>query len=145
MTFNIIFEGDSKIIKALLIGFSIVIFSLVSGPAPARTGSVKAFVSILPQAYFVERVGGSYVDVEVLVGPGQSPATFEPTPKQMARLGEARVYFTIGTPFEKGFIDTVAHTHSHLEIVDTRKSVSLRYFRIEGPGETDFKVERTIA
>ena len=129
MTFNIMVDGDSKMKKALMTGFSIVIFSLVSGPAAARTGSVKTFVSILPQAYFVERVGGSYVDVEVLVGPGQSPATYEPTPKQMARLGEAEVYFRIGTPFEKGFIDKLADTHKHLEIVDTRKGVSLRYFK----------------
>jgi zinc transport system substrate-binding protein len=69
------------------------------------------------------------VKVEVLVGPGQSPATYEPTPKQMARLGEAAVYFRIGTPFEKGFIDKLADTHKRLEIVDTRKGVSLRYFK----------------
>jgi zinc transport system substrate-binding protein len=115
--------------KTLLACFSIVILSLISGPAAAATSRIKAFVSILPQAYFVERVGGSYVDVEVLVGPGQSPATYEPTPKQMARLGEAAVYFRIGTPFEKGFIDKLADTHKHLEIVDTRKGVSLRYFK----------------
>ena len=115
--------------KVLLICFSILIPLVISGPAAADTSRIKAFVSILPQAYFVERVGGPNVEVEVLVGPGQSPATYEPTPKQMARLGEAVVYFRIGTPFEKGFIDKLADTHKHLEIVDTRKGVSLRYFK----------------
>ena len=90
---------------------------------------IKAFVSILPQAYFVERVGGPYVDVEVMAGPGQSPATYEPTPKQMVRLGNSQVYFRIGTPFEKGFIDKVSDTHKNLKIVDTRKGVPLRYFK----------------
>ena len=89
-------------------------------------------MSILPQAYFVERVGGPYVDVGVLVGPGQSPATYEPTPKQMAGLGNAQVYFSIGTPFEKGFIDKVADTHKDLDIVDTREGVTLLYFRRSG-------------
>ena len=115
--------------KVLLICFSILIPLVISGPAAADTSRIKTFVSILPQAYFVERLGGPHVQVEVLVGPGQSPATYEPTPKQIARLGEAAVYFRIGTPFEKGFIDKLADTHKHLEIVDTRKGVSLRYFK----------------
>jgi zinc transport system substrate-binding protein len=115
--------------KVLLICFSILIPLFISSPAAADTHRIKAFVSILPQAYFLERVGGPHVKVEVLVGPGQSPATYEPTPKQMALLGEAAVYFRIGTPFEKGFIDKLADTHKRLEIVDTRKGVSLRYFK----------------
>ena len=116
--------------KASLSGLTItLIFSFSLAVTAAETGKIKTFVSILPQAYFVERVGGPYVDVDVLVGPGQSPATYEPTPKQMARLGKAHVYFRIGTPFEKGFIDKVADTHKNLVIVDTRKGISLRTFR----------------
>ena len=61
---------------------------------------IRSFVSILPQAYFVEEVGGGLVQVDVLVGPGQSPHTFEPTPKQAAKLTEAQIYFRIGLPFE---------------------------------------------
>ena len=99
------------------------------GPADAESGKVRAFVSILPQAYFVERIGGDAVDVEVLVGPGRSPATYEPTPKQMTALGGARVYFRVGTPFEKGFIDKVRSTFQELMIIDTRKGVPLRHFQ----------------
>ena len=99
----------------------------LTSTSPAHE-KIQAFVSILPQAYFVERVGGPYVDVEVMAGPGQSPATYEPTPKQMVRLGNSQVYFRIGTPFEKGFIDKVADTYKNLKIVDTRKGVPLRDF-----------------
>ena len=117
--------------RQLLIGvISIVWFSVCGSALSADSQTtIKAFVSILPQAYFVERIGGSYVDVEVLVGPGQSPATYEPTPKQMAELSRAQVYFRIGTPFEKGFIDKTKKTYKNLHIVDTRKGVPLRYFR----------------
>lgn len=111
-----------------------IVFCLVD-PIGAETAKIKAFVSILPQADFVKRVGGPYVDVEVLVGPGQSPATYEPTPKQMAGLGEAQVLFRIGTPFEKGFMDKVAELYEGLEVVDTRKGVPLRYFRRSGGRE----------
>ena len=35
------------------------------------------------QSLFAERIGGAEVQASVLVGPGQSPETFEPTPRQM--------------------------------------------------------------
>jgi zinc transport system substrate-binding protein len=89
---------------------------------------VNVFVSIPPQAYCVERIGGSAVDVDVLVGPGHEPSTYEPTPKQMARLGQAQVYFRIGTPFEDGFIGKIEKIFKGLRIVDTRQGVPLRYF-----------------
>lgn len=109
----------------LLIAFSL--FILLS-PIQARSATVQSFVSILPQAYFVERVGGQLVGVEGLVGEGHSPATYEPTPKQMARLGRAQVYFRIGAPFEQGLITKVSATFDSLRIVDTRNGVTLRYF-----------------
>ena len=77
-----------------------VFFSLAQVRVLRAEERVKVFVSILPQAFFVEQVGGSRVEIDVLVGPGQSPATYEPTPKQMARLPRADIYFSIGVPFE---------------------------------------------
>jgi zinc transport system substrate-binding protein len=88
--------------------------------APARIG---VFVSVLPQAYFVERIGTDHVTVDVLVGPGQSPHTFEPTPRQMARLGKARVFFTIGVPFENTLLPKISRSFQDLLIVDTREGV----------------------
>ncbi len=55
---------------------------------------VAVMVSILPQVWFVEEIGGDQVLVEALVGPGHSPATFEPTTKQMVRLQAAKAFFS---------------------------------------------------
>jgi zinc transport system substrate-binding protein len=118
--------------RAARFSVSIVLMLSVVGVVGAEEKKINAVVSILPQAEFVERVGGRHVDVHVLVGPGQSPATYEPGPQQMARLGEAHVLFRIGTPFEKGFMDKVAGLYKDLEIVDTRKGVPLRYFKSRG-------------
>ncbi|MFQ6008440.1 MAG: metal ABC transporter solute-binding protein, Zn/Mn family [Candidatus Zixiibacteriota bacterium] len=87
---------------------------------------LKVFVSILPQAYFVERVGESHVKVEVLVEPGLSPETFEPTPQQLARLAQADLYFRIGLPFEERLLEKIHATMRDLPIVDTRQSIKLR-------------------
>ena len=94
-----------------------------SADVPVRT---KICVSILPQQYFVERVGGAHVDVTVLVGPGQSPHTYEPTPKQVAGLSEAKVYFTIGLAFENALVEKTKAAFPDVRIIDTRKGITLR-------------------
>ena len=40
-------------------------------------------VSILPIKFFVDRIGGGDFNVNVMVPPGASPETFEPTALQM--------------------------------------------------------------
>jgi zinc transport system substrate-binding protein len=64
--------------------------------------------------------------VSVLVPPGQSPATYEPLPRQIADLAAARVYFRIGVPFEKQVVAKVASTLKDLNIVDIRAGIELR-------------------
>lgn len=87
---------------------------------------LKVFVSIEPQAYFVERVGGDRVEVETLVRSGQSPATYEPSPRQMAALSESKLYFRIGVPFENALLPRIEETAPGLKVVDTRAGVPLR-------------------
>lgn len=69
------------------------------GAASEAAGKLRITVSILPQGYFVERIGGEYVDLSVMVLPGESPATYEPKPEQLKALGEADGYVGIGVPF----------------------------------------------
>ncbi|MDX9761644.1 MAG: zinc ABC transporter substrate-binding protein, partial [Desulfomonilia bacterium] len=86
--------------KGVLCGVVVLLAAVVAGlPVHASSAEgerIKAFVSILPQAYLVQRIGGDHVEVRVLVGEGQEPHTFEPTPAQMAALAQSDVYFTIG-------------------------------------------------
>ncbi len=87
---------------------------------------IRVFVSILPQKYFVERVGGGLVDVSVLVGPGHSPETYEPTPQQMIGLYGSALFFRIGAPFEDAWIDRIREMNPKLRIRDNREGVELR-------------------
>ncbi len=88
--------------------------------------TLHIFVSILPQKFFVEKIGAEKVKVSVLVGPGQSPATYEPLPKQLTDLSQAHLYFRIGVPFEIGWLDKIQNLNPNLDIVDTRKGIELR-------------------
>jgi len=89
-------------------------------------------VSIPPQAHFVERIAGERARIEVLVPPGQSPATYEPTPTQMGVLAEADVFFRIGVPFEAGLMTRIGESMPGLHVVDTRSGVPLRSFAEHG-------------
>ncbi len=79
---------------------------------------IIVFVSILPQQNFVQQVGNDLVDVRVMVGPGQNPATYEPTPQQMAALYKADIYFRIGVPFESAWLDKIKLNNENLTIVE---------------------------
>lgn len=90
------------------------------------TGPIKIYVSILPQKYFVEKIGGNLVDVDVLVRPGQNPHTYEPTPKQMSSLAETDIYFSIGVTFEDIWIKKIAAANPNLKIVPTYQGIKRR-------------------
>jgi zinc transport system substrate-binding protein len=116
--------------KGFAIAFLLVFVALWAG-VPAHSQEkpalkVKAFVSILPVAYFVERVGGPNVEVSVLVGPGQDPHTFDPTPKLMTKLANAQVLFKMGFPFEETLIKKIGSGFKNVEVVDLQQGIKLR-------------------
>jgi len=83
------------------------------------------FVSIPPQKYLVEAIAGDFVDIEVLLPNGASPATYEPTPRQMASLDRAQLYLQIGVPFEGPLLAKAAGLMPDLRIVDCRADVEM--------------------
>ncbi len=86
---------------------------------------IKVHVSILPQKYFVERIGGDRVRVDVLVKPGKSPATYSPTPAQIQKLTSSDLFFRIGVPFENGILQKI-ESICRAKIVDTRQGIVFR-------------------
>lgn len=72
--------------------------------------ALRAFASIEPIQFVVERVGGSRVGVEVLVGAGQRPETYEPTPRQIAALARSDVFFGVGMPLEAAWRRQIRET-----------------------------------
>jgi zinc transport system substrate-binding protein len=112
-----------------------------STPEPtdeASGGRLTVTVSIVPQKYFVERVGGERVDVNVMVLPGNSPATYEPRPEQLAALSESAAYFSIGVPFEGAWAEKIAAANQGMLMVDTAAGIERMPMKVghghsEGP------------
>lgn len=90
-------------------------------PATART---QIFVTVPPQAYLAEKIGGDAVQVHTLVGKGRDPHTFEPTPRQAAALAGATLFFTVDIPFEKQLLAKIAPNNRRLQIVDSTRGIA---------------------
>ena len=101
-------------------------YGVASAEEVKPTEKIKVFVSIDPVAYFVKRVAGPLADVNVLIGSGQDPHTFEPTPKLIAKLADAQVLFKIGFPFEEALIKKAGSTFKDLKVVDLQQGIKLR-------------------
>ena len=106
--------------KVLIILFAV--FCLHSVFAE-KSDKLNVYVSIMPQKYFADKVGGDLVNVSVLVPSGTSPENFDPSPKQIMQLGSSDVYFTIDIPFENIFLDKIKTGKKKLVIADCGKNV----------------------
>jgi len=109
-----------------------------TAPAP-RDELLHVSVSVPPQAYFVDRIAGGRAAVQVLVPPGSSPDSYEPTPQQMLALGRSRLYVAVGHPdfpFERRHLKGFLERHGSLEVVDMAAGVPFLDAG-EGHGEGD--------
>ena len=109
------------------------VLSMIFGEIAGAGEKINVFVSIVPQKYFAEKIGGTLVNVSVMVQPGASPATYEPKPRQMVALSNAKIYFAIGVPFEKQWLKKIAAANSKMLIVHTQEGVEKKPMRADKP------------
>jgi zinc transport system substrate-binding protein len=101
-------------------------FALVCLCAPALFGKPRVIVSIPPQKAFVEAVAGNSVEIQVLLLPGQNPASFTLSPKMLSKVAKADVYFSIGAPMEDVILPRLKASYPNLRIIDTTAGIRKR-------------------
>jgi len=106
------------------------------GPAPPgseppgadSTGDrLLVVVSIPPLAWLVERLGGDHVEIRVLLPPGSSPVTYEPTPRQVVELDRAHLVVSVGHPdfpFERRLLDRLLAHLPELPVLETTAALT---------------------
>ena len=129
---------------------SIIALLLVSLAFPLAGQGVKerpeqqqltVAVSILPHQAAVDRISGGLARTVVLVGPGQSPHAYEPTPRQMSELSQADLWLLSGTEFEHALEDKIAELYPDLDIIDGTEGVTFRTLEAHDHGEEDLEAE----
>ena len=106
------------------IGATLVLIAAAGvSPSHGAGPAAEIWVSILPQVEMVERIGGDRVAVHALVQPGDSPATYEPTPKQLASLWRADLFFAIGVPFEASLLPKLENMNLDIPIAEVFQGI----------------------
>jgi len=115
--------------------FALCIFGCSERESPQESGKPVVFTSVLPQAGLAKVVAGDLVEIQTLIGEGQSPHSYEPTARQLAALGHANALLTIGVPFEKHLLKKIIPLYPELPIFETQRGIELRTLPHEHDGE----------
>jgi len=112
----------------LLLVTGLPLLAVSCGAETGASEQVGMAVTILPQAEFVENIGGDKVSVTVMVPPGASPHTFEPTPSQMAALSKANIYARVGSgiEFELAWMDKLININRDMLVIDCSQGIKLQ-------------------
>jgi len=110
--------------RMLLLSFLWCAISAMSIGASDAFATLDVVVSIAPQKWLVSRLGGESVHSEILVPAGQDPHSFEPKPRQIAYLAKARLYFTVGLPFEERLREKIEGTGIPVRLVDSAANIT---------------------
>lgn len=103
--------------------FSFLVFVSIPITTIAQKGPMEVTVSILPQKYFAEKIGGSHIKVTVMAPPGADPHVYEPRPRQIIDLSRSKLYFAIGVPFENAWLARFKSANPKLVFVQTDRGI----------------------
>jgi zinc transport system substrate-binding protein len=109
--------------------FALLIIPGIGVAKFSDAGGIPISVSVLPQAFFVERVAGERAKVHVMIPKGANHETYEPTPQQLVALSDSRIYVKVGAPglpFEEKYLRTVLDRNRKLVVVGMSDGMTFR-------------------
>ena len=95
------------------------------GADAATTDRLRVVVSVIPLQTIVAQVGGDWVEVTALVQAGHSPATYDPTPGQIAVATDADLLVRVGVPFERVWMPRLRALGPDMTVLDVRQATDL--------------------
>jgi len=97
-----------KKILTVILTFILILTFTACSKTKIKSGKPVIAVSIIPQSTFVKEVCGDKFEIITMIPSGASPETYEPTPKDIAGLEIADIYFSIGVPAEENILPSVS-------------------------------------
>lgn len=106
--------------------------------AALQAQPLSVVVSILPQKYFVEQIGGKYVSVTAMVGKGNDPHSYEPKPSQLIKLSRSKLYFSLGGgEFEDVWLEKFKTIAKTLKVIKTDQGIQKLTMKSHHHGEEE--------
>lgn len=117
------FYGIIGVVVVVLIIFGIQ--GTRNGGSQDASGKAKIAVTIFPAYDIAKQVAGSHATVELILPPGASPHTFDPTPSALRKLNGAQRIFVIGQGLD-AWAEGIADNIPSASIVSLDHGISLR-------------------
>jgi zinc transport system substrate-binding protein len=112
----------------IIIGFLLLVAACGGGVKEKEKNAAVISVSIAPFKYFVEAIAGDDFDVNIMVPPGASPHTYEPTMAQMQALSNSVAYVSNGyLDFELAWLYRFYQVNPSMKIVSFANNQELLY------------------
>lgn len=107
----------NHIIPLFLLFFLFVLIFVSCRNRPVNEQIIS--VTIEPQRYFAEKIGGGRFKINTVVPAGQSPETYDPAPQQMIEIGKSLAYLQIGpVGFELAWMDNIKKNNPGIAFFD---------------------------
>lgn len=111
-----------------------IITSLVMGcshknnDAPKENNIKTISVSIEPQRWILEQIGGDKLNVVSLLPGDANPENFDPPMSSLKSATESSLYMRMGNlPWEKSLIERITASNPEIKVIDTSEGISLIY------------------
>ncbi len=115
---------NSRISVNTIIVFIIALFMIGCDYGGRKKDVVT--VSLLPQKFFVDRLSGGSLDVNVMIPPGASHATYSPTPQQYKKLSDSRIYIGIGhLGYEQSWMPLLNELNPDIKLLNLSEKTQL--------------------
>jgi len=120
--------------KSLLVTFSILIIAVlgaaifVSFPKTEQTAKKKIVASIFSTYDIARNVVGDKLSVELILPPGASPHTYEPSPQDAVKMQNAEIVFVVGYGLDIWAENLAAANAPQAKIVTLDRSINLKMF-----------------
>ncbi|RHJ82712.1 metal ABC transporter solute-binding protein, Zn/Mn family [Parabacteroides sp. AM08-6] len=114
---------------------------LLTACSGKRADGKVVTVTIEPQRFFAEKIAGDKFAIHCVVPSGQSPETYDPTPRQMVEIGKSEAYLRIGyIGFEQVWMQKIKDNNPELKVFDVSEGMK---FLNETEEEHDHEGEKT--
>ncbi|MCA9286704.1 MAG: zinc ABC transporter substrate-binding protein [Phycisphaerales bacterium] len=129
---------------AVSVGLSVVVVASIAAPAvsspgdqppPAEAAPLRVAVTVPPQAWLVERLGGKDVEVVTVIGPGFSHETYQPSDREASAVLSCALYVRTGLSVENGPWFRAIERSPNVRIIDGRAGIAQR--TLETPSELE--------
>ena len=88
-------------------------------------GKPAVTVTIPPYRFFVDKIAGDKVDVNVMVSNGNNPETYEPYAQQMMELSRSALYLKVGSiGFEQTWMKKLQDNAPDMKVIDTSTGIT---------------------